>query len=266
MILTITTIFFVLGLIIGSFLNVVIIRLNTERSLGGRSGCMSCRKTLTWYELIPVLSFIALGGRCKGCKIKISRQYPIVEFLTGAIFAALFLKFQDIFFLDTLVFTLSYAYYAAVSTLLVVIAAYDLKHKIIPDTLSLIFGILTFSGLFFFGGEAGDVFSPHLPSLWNLLAGLMVSVPFALFWLVSRGAWMGLGDAKLAVGLGWLLGPSRLFSGVTLAFWIGATVGIILILFTRNHKMKSEIPFAPYLVLGSLLAFLLGLHIFALGF
>jgi len=71
-----------------------------------------------------------------------------------------------------------------------------------------------------------------------------------------------LGDAKLAVGLGWLLGTSRLLSGAALAFWIGAIVGIILILFTKNHKMKSEIPFAPYLVLGALLAFLFELHLF----
>src|ERR1035437_1662273 len=124
---TITLIFFIFGLIIGSFLNVVILRLNTEKSFGGRSACMSCQNQLVWYELIPVFSFLALRGRCRNCKARISIQYPLVEFTTGLIFALLFLKFENVFFLDTLVFTLSYAYYAVMFLLLVVIATYDLK-------------------------------------------------------------------------------------------------------------------------------------------
>ncbi|KKP84730.1 MAG: Type 4 prepilin-like protein leader peptide-processing enzyme [Parcubacteria group bacterium GW2011_GWD2_35_7] len=94
-----TIIFFILGLIIGSFLNVVIFRFNTERSFGGRSGCMTCQNKLCWYELIPLISFFALKGRCRNCKAKISIQYPIVELMSGLIFAGLFLKFQDIFYL-----------------------------------------------------------------------------------------------------------------------------------------------------------------------
>ena len=262
MISTLTTIFFVLGLIIGSFLNVVIIRLNTQRSFGGRSICMSCQKQLRWYELIPLFSFLFLFGRCKGCKSKISAQYPLVEFATASVFAALFLKFQDIFFLNTLIFSLMYAYYAAAFSLLLVVVVYDMKHKIIPDALSLVFGILAFVGLFLFDVSGNGLFYPHMPSIWEFLSGFWVATIFALFWLVSSGTWMGLGDAKLAVGLGWLLGTFRLLSGAALAFWIGAIVGIILILFTKNHKMKSEIPFAPYLVLGALLAFLFELHLF----
>ena len=270
MIAAITTIFFVLGLIIGSFLNVVIFRLNTERSFGGRSGCLACQNQLAWYELIPVFSFLGLRGRCRNCKTKISFQYPLVELLTGLIFALLFLKFQDIFFFNTLVFSFTYAYYTAVFSLLLVIAVYDLKHKIIPDILSLVLGILAFVGLFFFRAAAGQidsssfaVFYPHLPSTLEFLSGLLIATPFALFWLVSSGRWMGLGDAKLAVGLGWLLGLSRILSGVVVAFWLGAIVGIVLVIFSkRKYGMKSEIPFAPYLVLGALLAFLFELHLF----
>src|SRR3989344_7311171 len=127
-------IFFTLGLIIGSFLNVVIYRLHTGKSLGGRSTCMSCSTTLSWYELIPVFSFLGLKGRCKNCSTKISIQYPLVELATGLIFASLFLKLQT--------FGVSYVYYALMFSLLVVIAVYDLKHKIIPDKLSFIFGLL----------------------------------------------------------------------------------------------------------------------------
>src|ERR1035437_10118568 len=142
MILILTIIFFVFGLIIGSFLNVVILRLNTQKSLGGRSGCMSCLNKLSWYELIPVFSFLGLRGRCKNCKAKISIQYPIVELITGFIFAALFLKFQNVFFFNTVpVFSFTYAFYAVAFSLLLVIAVYDIRHKIIPNKLSLILGV-----------------------------------------------------------------------------------------------------------------------------
>lgn len=158
-----TLIFLVLGLIIGSFLNVVILRLNTERSFGGRSGCMTCMNQLSWFELIPVFSFLGLRGRCRKCKANISIQYPIVELITGFIFAALFLKFQNVFFYgQTLVFSFTYAYFAAAFSLMLVIAVYDIRHKIIPDTLAIALGILSFVGLFFFNTSG---FYPHIPSI-----------------------------------------------------------------------------------------------------
>jgi len=249
MIFILTLIFFALGLIIGSFLNVVIFRFNTQRSFGGRSGCMTCQKQLCWYELIPLFSFLGLKGRCLACKAKISIQYPIVEFISGLVFAGIFLKFQDIFFINTLVFSISYAYYATMFSILLVIAVYDFKHKIIPDILSLIFGLIAFIGIFFFSNY---LFYPH--------------IPFAFLWLVSKGTWMGLGDAKLALGLGWLVGFSRILSGVVVAFWSGAILGIFLIAFSKKYGMKSEIPFAPFLVLGVLIAFFFELSLFAVGF
>jgi prepilin signal peptidase PulO-like enzyme (type II secretory pathway) len=265
-----TIIFFIFGIIIGSFLNVVIFRLNTQKTFGGRSICLSCQHQLSWYELIPLFSFVFLRGRCKNCKTKISIQYPIVEFTVGLIFALLFVKFQDVFFLDVFIFSLTYAYYALMFSLLVVIAVYDIRHKIIPDILSVIFGILAFIGLFFFsagggsafGGNAG--FNLHLPTLFGFLSGLIIAAPFALLWLVSRGSWMGLGDAKLAIGLGWLFGIYSALSGIVIAFWIGAIVGIILVIFSKKYGMKSEIPLAPYLVLGTLLVFLFNLSLFGI--
>ena len=247
----------------------VIFRFNTSRTLGGRSGCMVCQKQLVWYELFPVFSYLALLGRCKGCKTKISIQYPVVELITGLLFAFLFLKFQDVFFLDTISFSIVYAYYASIFSLLIVVATYDLKHKIIPDILSIFLAGITFLGLFFINGsglEGQASFGFHIPSLLDFLSGFFISVPFALMWLISRGKWMGLGDAKLAVGLGWLLGISNLFSGVVLSFWTGALVGIILMIFSKKHSIKSEIPFAPFLVLGTILAFFLQLQLFAISF
>jgi len=255
----IAILFFVLGLIIGSFLNVVIYRYNTARTLGGRSACMSCQKVLCWYELIPLISFVALGGRCKTCKTKISKQYPLVELVTGLIFAGLFLKFQNLFFDFTLLFSASFLFYAVAFSILIVISVYDLKHKIIPDTLALALSVLSFIGIFLF---SNSIFHPHMPGLWEFLSGILIALPFALIWLVSAGRWMGLGDAKLGIGLGWLLGLSRATSGVVVAFWAGAIIGVALLVFSRKHGMKSQIPFAPFLVLGAILAFLFEINLF----
>ncbi len=260
---TLTIIFFIFGLIIGSFLNVVIFRFNTGRSFKGRSACLACQNRLRFYELIPLISFCVLGGRCRSCKAKISIQYPIVEFMSGLIFAGLFLKFQDVFYLSTFVFSVSYAYYATMFSILLVIAVYDFKHKIIPDALSYAFGIITFIGLFFFNNYG---FYPHIPSVLDFSSGILLALPFALLWLISKGTWMGLGDAKLALGLGWLLGYSRILSGVVVAFWSGAIVGLILVIFSKKYGVKSEIPFAPFLVLGVFIAFLFELHLFPIGF
>ena len=263
MIISITIIFFILGLIIGSFLNVVIARYNTQKSFGGRSACMSCQSQLRPHELIPLVSFFALAGRCQSCKTKISIQYPLVEFVTGLVFALLFLKFQNVFFVATIIFAVTYAYYSIMFCLLLVIAVYDLKHKIIPDVLSLVFGVLAFLGLFFFSNFG---FYPHIPGILELFSGVLIALPFALIWLVSSGTWMGLGDAKLALGIGYLLGIGRALSSLVIAFWSGAIIGLILIVLSKKYKMKSEIPFAPFLVLGAVLAFLFELHFFPIGF
>lgn len=264
MVIPLTIIFFVLGLIIGSFLNVVIFRFNTQRSFGGRSMCMSCQRELCWYELIPLFSFLFLQGRCSNCKTKISYQYPLVEFLCGVIFASIFWKFQDIFFSSTTHFSISFAYYSVSFALLLVIAVYDYRHRIIPDSLALILGILSFAGLFLFSADSFSIFYPHMPSILEFLSPLFIALPFAFLWLVSRGRWMGLGDAKLAIGLTWLIGFSRALSGVVVAFWSGALIGLLLIVFSKKYGMKSEIPFAPYLILGTFLAFIFELHIFGI--
>lgn len=239
----------------------VIYRMNTARSLGGRSACMVCQSKLAWYELIPVLSFVGLRGRCKSCKTKISFQYPLVEFITGLVFATIFFKFQNILFLNVTAFSVYFLYYAVMFSLLLVVVVYDIRHKIIPDILALIFGALAFIGLFFFPN-----FSFHIPPLLAFLSGVFIALPFYLLWLVSRGRWMGLGDAKLALGLGWFLGFSVALSALVLAFWIGTIIGLGLIFFSKGYGMKSEIPFAPYLALGAFIAFIFELNIFHIYF
>ncbi len=251
-------IFFGLGLIIGSFLNVVIFRLNTGRGFRGRSGCLVCQNILAWYDLVPLVSYFALRGRCRSCKSRISVQYPLVEFITGIFFVALFLKMSGMFFADIYVFSASYAYFAAMFSLLVVIAVYDLRHKVIPDSLSFAFAVLSFAGLFLF---SENIFSPHLPSLADFSSGLVLSIPFALLWFLSKGKWVGLGDAKLLLGLGWFLGFPQIFSAGALAFWLGAMVAVPLLVF-KKYGLRSEVPFAPFLVLSSIIVFIFELNFF----
>src|ERR1035437_5926097 len=123
--------------------------------------------------MVPLFNFLVLRGRCRNCKTKISFQYPLVEFATALIFAALFLKFQDLFFMNTLIFAFTLAYYATMFSLLMVISFYDLRHKIIPDTLSAVFGILAFLGMFLF---SNFIFFPHFPSLLELLSCIFIAL------------------------------------------------------------------------------------------
>ncbi len=256
------TIFFLFGLIIGSFLNVVIYRYNSSKTLGGRSACMSCKSKLAWYDMVPVFSYVFLAGRCRSCKSRISFQYPIVEFMTGIIFALIFWKLHYLVFFDSLSFAFTYAYYVVMFSLLLVVSVYDIKHKIIPDSFALVIALMAFGGMFLFSDMGLD---PTVPPIKELFSGLLLALPFALIWLLSKGAWMGLGDAKLIVGLGYLLGLTRGLSAIIISFWIGALVGVLLLLLSKKG-MKSELPFAPFLVLGSFLAFVFNLNIFYLGF
>ena len=247
------TLSFIFGIICGSFLNVVALRFNTGVGLKGRSKCMSCGKSLTWKELVPIFSFMMQGGVCKKCKSKISWQYPLVEIISGIIFFLIFLKFPPVSLLEgtiTLIQMIS-------ACLLMVIAVYDIKHKIIPNNLVYIFSILSLAILF-----TGGISWWHIPSYGALLAGPLLALPFALLWLISRGIWMGLGDAKLALGIGWLLGIEGGINAMILSFWIAAALSLIwMFCFYKKFKARVEVPFGPYMILGLYLVLLFGIKI-----
>lgn len=245
-------IFFIFGAIVGSFLNVIICRYNTGESvISGRSRCFSCGKKLRWHELIPVFSFIIQKGRCKDCGSKISWQYPAVEILTGLIFLLIF-NFSS-YGVSAIGGQFSLFYLLVIFSILIIIAVYDLRHKIIPNAFVYSFDILAFLSLF--GNLKLEI--RNLIDWVGFFAGILFFLFFALFWLVSRGKWMGLADAKLALGIGWLLGLTKGFWALLLSFWAGAVVGIfLLILFRKRYNMKSEMPFAPFLAFGATIAFL----------
>lgn len=245
---------FIFGAIIGSFLNVVAFRFKTGMTMNGRSKCFSCNKTLTWLELFPILSFLFQGGKCKKCKSRISCQYPLVEAATGILFTLIFCFFPPI----SIAAGMTTIFYLFITSLLVVITIYDIRHKIIPDVLAYTFAAVAFIYMFF-----GPELFFHIPSVFRLLAGPLLALPFFLLWLCSKGKWMGLGDAKLVLGIGWTLGLSAGVSAIALAFWIGAIISVFwMAVIFRKFKTHYEIPFGPYLILGMYIVLLFGVRVF----
>lgn len=262
-----TAIFLGFGLIVGSFLNVLILRYGA-RGLGGRSACMSCGRQISWYDNVPVLSWMLLRGRCRFCGARISIQYPLVEATTALLFATIGAAPMP---LELQIVSLP------IAALLVAITVYDLKHTIIPDAWVYSFAALALFSSFVVVPPEGYVVGIDWLSL--LLSGPIVAFPLFLLWLFSRGTWMGLGDAKLALGMGWLLGWSSGLASIFLAFILGGAFSAPLLLlssgwwqklvaaFTPYHllhtaldvkagtgfTMKSEIPFGPFLIVGCLI-------------
>lgn len=248
---------FVLGSIIGSFLNVVIYRYNTGWSIvSGRSRCMSCGHELAWYELLPVFSFIFLGGRCLNCRSKISWQYITVELLTASLFCLSFWHWGGLLNFGQVIFSW------IMLALLVVIGVYDWRHKIIPDHFVYTLMILGFLYQVF----QAWVWPMDITFFNAVLSGAYVTLPLAFIWLISRGRWMGFGDVKLVLGLGWWVGLGLGFYGLVWSFWIGAIFGVLamafgLTKFGKRITMKQEIPFAPFLIIGFMLVYFTGIGI-----
>ncbi|MEI6296364.1 MAG: prepilin peptidase [bacterium] len=248
---------FILGTIIGSFLNVVILRYNTGKTFGGRSMCFSCSKTLSWIHLVPVLSYIFLMGKCAYCKTKISIQYPIVEVLTGLAFLLVAYKVSFVPIL---------ALYLTVFSILLVIAVYDYRHKIIPDGLVFAFIALSFLRMILdFNLGKGDFFH-------DFFSGLAISAFFATLWWISDGSWMGFGDAKLVLGIGWLLPFCQNISAVMLSFFVGSIVGLLIMFVAKISSLRKgkkfdfdkEIPFAPFLIFSTFVAFVFNFDVIGL--
>ena len=258
--------FFGLGLIVGSFLNVVILRYNSGRPITGRSQCFSCGKTLGATDLIPLFYFLLYGGKCRLCGSEISPQYPLVEFSTGLLFLALYLTQLPLHTTVAALFS-SVLYLSILFSLLTIIVVYDMRHKIIPDLFVYAFAVFSLLTNFV------DIVTFRLttPNWADLFAGPLLFLPFYLLWLYSRGRWIGLGDGKLALGMGWLLGLSGGFSAVILAFWIGAVISVVFLLHSQlfakgegRIMKKYEVPFGPFLILGLLIVYFFNVDVITL--
>ncbi len=228
----------ILGLVIGSFLNVVIYRLPRHESLSRPgSHCPGCGQPVRWYDNVPIASWVALRGRCRDCGERIAWRYPLVEALTGACFLAAFLVYGLGWH------TLQLAAFLAA---LVAVAFIDLDHRIIPDRIVLpgaVIGLVTSIAL-------------H-PSRWWVYA--VAGVGAAAFLLAIGLIWsggMGFGDVKLALMMGFVLGSSVVVA-MFLGFLAGGIGGIVLIALGVK-KRKDKIPFGPFLAAGAAVASLWG--------
>ncbi len=237
---------FVFGTIIGSFLNVIIYRFHTGVSVGGRSRCLSCGMKLSSRDLIPLASFIFSRARCRSCKSHLSWQYPFIELAAGVLTALVAWKFLPLGLSSSWGEIVRALFYLVILYLFILISAYDLRHKIIPNLFVYLFVVLAFTVRFMTTGSLS----------LDFLAGLFFFLGFAAVWYFSGGRWMGLGDAKLAAGIGFLLGLRAGLDALVLAFMIGGAVSLILLFLGKtSFTLKSEVPFAPFLILGALIEF-----------
>lgn len=273
---------FIFGLAAGSFLNVVALRYDPEKSvfhlpaLGGRSHCPQCGTQLRWYELVPVMSFLLLRGRCRTCHAPISWQYPLVELAAAASF--LFpVYFYDRYHIAQYAANNLWWFYAlsiiavVVALICILIAVIDFRLYIIPDELNWALALLGASraatlfaadkfDLVFgtFLGNYAMVFGFAEQVFLNAALGAFFGLAFfGIIIALTRGRGMGLGDMKLGGALGAVLGFPDIAFAIMLAFITGALVSIPLLLL-RRRGLKDALPFGPFIILGAALAVFFG--------
>ncbi len=244
---------FILGIIIGSFLNVVILRLHTNKISKGRSRCERCAHILSPKDLIPVLSHLFLGGRCRYCKSRISAQYPLVEIITAVMFVLVFWKVSNTF--DSLwQIILFFIIYVKIFSILIVMSVYDIRHFILPWKLMRPFLLITFVLSILLSILNNDI------SIETFASGFIVALPFWMLWYFSKGRLIGFGDIELMCGIGFMMGIMSGILSVFMGFWIGAFFVFIKILASRKMLSgKTQIPFGPFLVAGVFVTFILGI-------
>ena len=237
------TAFALLGLVIGSFLNVCIHRLPQRKSIvSPASSCPRCGYVLRWYDNIPVLSYLALRGRCRGCKAPISLRYPIVELVTMGVFVAHYLVFGlDIMLVPRLLFACA----------LIVLFAIDLEHHLLLD-------VITLPGI-----VVGLAFSLMLPP-GIVSAAIGVLVGGGILWLIGEAYYryageegMGGGDVKMLAMIGAFLGWKLAVLTLVFSSLAGSIVGLVVIA-SRRGGMKYALPYGTFLAIGALVASLFG--------
>jgi prepilin signal peptidase PulO-like enzyme (type II secretory pathway) len=240
---------FLFGACIGSFLNVIICRVPERKSIiRNRSHCPQCKEFIKWYDLLPILSFFILRGRCRKCKKKISWQYPLVEFFTAMAFVFIAWHFDFVlanpFLYRDLIF---------VATLIIVFVT-DWRFYLILD--AVIWPMIVFSlifNIFFFSNSENILYHVMMFVGAALLAGGF----FLLQYLVSRGKWIGFGDIKLGLLMGAMLGWPSVLVALYFAYVLGAIMMLILMVL-KKKKRKEQVAFGTFLSVGTVVAIFYG--------
>lgn len=240
---------FLIGLCVGSFVNVLADRLpRGESVLFGRSHCDYCKRPLRWYELVPLVSYMVSRGRCLRCHKALSLQYPIVELFVGVFFALIYAYHGT----DILQFVTLLTFGSALITLFIA----DLKYMILPDSMI----ILALVGA---GGYLYSIQTPFSSLLSHFVSAVGAFIFFYLIWRATRGRGMGFGDVKFSWVMGFFLGYPLTVIALYIAFLTGAAAGVILMIGGRVG-WKSHIAFGPFLIAGLIGAFIWQQHLIAL--
>lgn len=228
---------FIYGTVIGSFLNVVILRSIAGRGLGGRSCCPNCRQQLRWWELVPIVSFMLVQGRCRTCHQSLSIQYPLVELAMGVLVVLLGFPLPE-----TAALWLILILKISIAALLIVLFVIDLKTMLLPDFFVVLLGVSVAARLVVeFYYLLSTIYFIH--SLYGITVG---SGCLGFLWLITRGRGIGLGDVKLMVPIGALFGGVDTAVLLFVSFFIGGLVAGYLLL-AKRADMKTAIPFGPFL-------------------
>jgi len=240
---------FLFGLIFGSFANVCIYRLPKSKPfIFGRSFCLKCKKVISWYDNIPLISYLNLSGKCRKCKKKIPAQYFIVELIAALSF--LFIYMTSYSFLAQTVLAFLFLIY-------LIIFFIDLKHYIIPDVLN--FGLIFFAFIKNFFPDLNLNFTQNLET--SIIGGLVgyfaIWSIIQLYYLIKKIEGMGLGDAKLMAGIGLLFG----WQSIPFILFVSAILGLAMVLpslINKKRNLKTEIPFGPYIITAGVIYYCFG--------
>ncbi len=256
-----------LGVALGSFVNAFVWRLHEQSKTKsnkfkkelsitqGRSMCPECKHTLAWFDLIPVLSWISLAGKCRYCKKPISAQYPLVEVVVAALVPISWYSWP--FLLSNIAAYLAFGVWIIVVVLLAALFLYDLKWMTLPN--KLVYSLLGAATVF----RLLECISTR-PNLKGYLLSSILGMAAlgGLFWViyqVSNGEWIGGGDVRLGFGLGMLLGAPKALLCLTGAAYLATFVILIIALLGKYHK-KMKLPFGPFLIAAAYMSFLWGQH------
>lgn len=227
----------IIGLSIGSFVNVLIARTPLGKKINGRSKCPECGLNIKWYDLVPLISFAVLSGKCRACGWKIPWRYPLIELITAIVFGVLFIAGGGV--LDLQLF-----YRWVISAGLIALAGCDLDKFVLPDSLTA--GLSVFVLVFKAIADPSELVS-------MCVTGLLLAMGFGILFLVSRGSWLGLGDVKLAFLVGLILNYPLAIIAVLGAIWSAAIVGVVLVAI-RRASFRSALPFGTFLAGATIVA------------